>query len=472
MKFIFILGILVILTACAGLKTSPPIHQEFLNDKSFPSLVPQLPDLSSWTLQKLTADPGWNLPTNFLTKNGALWKELEGAIPSYRKVILWKKIQENASDPVEHFWASLGLYREYARAELTDEAIDQLKLAFQDFDLPLVRLEWAWQLFFKKQDQSSAGKLLKGLNRQDFSGEALSRWNFLDLGRHFHWLDWGKSPMDLQISDLQVDHDDLWISTWNGALGRYSLVTGEFTQLLQASTAISPIRLIRLSRYFVYVFRDNRIQRYSKVTGRWKEFELPSDWSGLRVQDVVLTGEDSFFAAHLGRGLWSWKEGQWSDLSKEIPSLFLNALLRRPSQENTGEWLVGTQDQGVLNYSEGQGVRPWPSSGKAPHNITFLRTHQGQVLAGTFGQGLWKIAEDKAEKLADQGFVVCGNSSGDDFWWGTLDDGLQKNWGSSRMSWSVEQGLPQRDVMVMAQWKNEFFLGMTGQGVGVWSDED
>lgn len=468
MKPVTLLCGLLMVIGCAGLKTAPSPHLE-LSPPRTSWEWPSLPPVSSSTIENMGDENGWGQNPRFLTFYGSLWASYHEATTAYRRVYFLKKIQELTQEPLELFWVDIRLYQEYFQAHLIDDALGQLRLAAQNGDGPRIRFEQSWLLFFEKKEPDKIGELLKGLKKENFTGDLLVRWNFLEQARHFRWLDIENSGLDAQISDLQVDYDDLWVSTWNGALGRYSLVSGDYTLFLKASQNVSPIRHIRISKYFVYVFRDNRIQRLSKVTGKWKDFALPEDWSGLRVQDVVLTGEDSFVAAHLGRGLWSWKAGQWTDLSSEIPSLFLNALL--PLAENG--WIVGSQDKGVFHWRPQVDCEVWASQEKnLPVNITFLKKVHDHFLAGTFGQGLWLLSHQHAEKVAEDKFAVCGAIGPSGFWWGTLDSGLKKDWGTKSLSWSVEEGFAGLDVTVMVSWKNEIIMGIPGKGIGVWNDED
>lgn len=445
-------------------RTSPPSPVLGKNSLSWP--LPTIPSWEGQVLVHLDRGGEWGVPGAFLTRWGEAWAQINSGAPDYRRLYLLQKIYQESQEPWERFWAALGVFQIYKKSHLIDGALTWLSLARGLGDSPLLTLEQAWLVNFEKDDRGGALTLVRGLNRSLFSGQARERWNFLDQALHFSWLDRKDWGMDENISDLEVDHDDLWISTWNGALGRLSLASGEFTLLLKPSTAVAPIRFIRISRYFVYVFRDAQIQRYSKVTQNWKNFSLPPDLPGLRLQDVKLTGEDSFFAAHLGRGLWEWKAGQWIDRSAELTSLFLNVII--PGTDGT--WLVGTQDQGILTWSPGTPSTPWAGTGRL--NVTFLRKVGEGLLVGTFGQGLWLWQSSGGQKVSPVAYTTAVTATTGPLWWGTLDQGLHRGWGPGETSWQVAAGFSPRDVTALASWEGKVFMAVPGQGVGVWTDEN
>jgi len=180
-----------------------------------------------------------------------------------------------------------------------------------------------------------------------------------------------------------------------------------------------------------------------------------------------MTGPESFWAAHLGRGLWNWNAGTWKDHSDGSPSTYLNALALY------GEGvLAGSQDRGLLLF-DGTAWPQLPGTGSGPANVSALASEPGgrRVAVGSYGEGPWLWDGGKFERLSGREFVSAVDWAGAEPWWATVDSGLL--WGvvPPLQRLSVADGVASGITSVVSL-AGRVWWGTTGNSLGFWSEYD
>jgi tetratricopeptide (TPR) repeat protein len=378
-------------------------------------------------------------------------------------------LSQEAESSLEKYWADYFLFKIYDQAGLYQEASEWLQKALEDFPNGEDAIQLAWLLLFE-----NTGSKAQALHAyEQAQGKTLSAGSKLleQLVRQklfYRGFSLQKEGLDENVSFLAPDHDDLWVSTWDGGLARYSTATGLWRVWLKPGIEVSPIKYIVVTRWFVYIFRDRVLSRLSKLTETWRDFQLPPDWSGLRVQAVVALSENELLIANLGQGLWKWEEGQWTDLSRFLPSKFINALT--PAQN--GGWWVGTQDQGGGYLDQDFNLfRAWK---EGPKNVTFILARDEDLYVGSFGEGLWIGPAEALRRVKESpAYVVCGllvPESGV-FWGGSFDHGAFSLSKGIVRDYSPDQGFASTDVTSITTVGGALWWGSTDHGLGAWYDD-
>jgi len=391
---------------------------------------------------------------------------LKGTIPTAQKIFPLQLLYSRTSDSNEKFWAAFLLERFYLDAGLTEQARQWRSRALLLRSCDFLLLDELWYLGMIEKDHKAASRLWRQTPLLEL-GDARdrSRLALLRQTLFLSKLDLISQGLDPYVSTLALDRDDLWIGTWNGGLARLSLITGEWLVLEKPKSQIAPVRLLKVTRWFVYVFKEKGFSRYSKVTWGWKDFTYPPDWSGLRIQSVSVQDEEKLWVAHLGQGLWSWDAGQWSPANEGGVSLFVNSVVL----DAQGRQLVGTQDRGL--WIRDQGV--WSPVKDGPTNISAIAlSPTGDLWAvGTWGEGLWLVRNQIWQRLTRTDFVTGIDWNGESPWWGTVDQGLLH--GSQQLSaLGVRDGLQDVGVTAVVTRAGKLYWGTMGQSIGVWSEND
>lgn len=367
-------------------------------------------------------------------------------------------IYRDSSPSEEAIRAAWRLWLAYSRAGLGAEArewLERVRAAAPDSSL--VALEAAWDQRFRLDDPNARGWWPPGglvpPAAEDRPKATLLRQK-LFLGTQ----SLEAVGADNFVSTLTLDRDDLWIGTWNGAVVRWSLVTGELTLLWQPDQVV-PVNRLVATRWFVYAFQDRALLRYSKVTGNWKVFDYPPQWTGLRVTGALATQDEVLDVAYLGQGLWRWERGEWRVLDAAGGGPFVTAL----GAEAEG-WLVGTKDRGLWTYRDGLWTSV-PSRGPAPSNISVLTKGPGGLWAvGTWGEGAWIYDGTMLQPALDHREFVTAATWAQEPLWGVLDQGLV--WAGGSLG--PRDGVP-AEVTGLVVWEGRWFWG-SSQGVVWWSE--
>ncbi len=413
----------------------------------------------------------------FMSNHFEEWKEILTTNSLGKKLVLLQKLALSTKDFPENFWASNFLYSLYFQANIPRKAAHWLQVSLKYYanSEAYVRLAWL-ELFELNKNPEKVQIIFQNADPMTLSPSGKMLYQLVRLNLNYHKLSLDKIGIDSHISDLKIDQDDLWISTWDGGLARYSIPTKTWKVFWKTKAEVSPIKLLCLTKWFVYVFQDTQFSRYSKVTETWRTFSYPVGWGGLRVESVVPLGEENLLLANLGRGLWEWKEGQWTDLSQALPSLYVTAM----SPASQGGWWIGTQDAGGGWLSQDyQRFSPWL---KGPKDVTFILDHQGYLFAGSYGQGLWEGLPSALRRLSNSpSYVVIGllqslpqksslNSDSVVLWGGSLDHGSFRWDGKTWTTYSSNEGFPFTDVTSLAFDGSSIWWGSRNDGVGAWRD--
>ncbi|MEI8092936.1 MAG: hypothetical protein WCG80_01865 [Spirochaetales bacterium] len=458
---------------------APPPHE------SPPALVLRAPVTQAWIPPAFDPEglsfgwvtvPGWPERTgvsgHFWTTERDFWRALFRAdLPLSRRIFPLQARYEQSTDALEKFWAAFYLERAHTDSGLWDSARFWRARAQILVKCDFLALDEIWDLAMIQKNAVEAKEAWRQLRpvylplQGDQSRAALLRQS-LFLGQ----IDLRPQGVDPFVSTLALDQDDLWLGTWNGGLVRRSLATGEWLVLDKPKSQIAPVRLVRVSRFFVYVFKEKSFSRYSKVTLGWKEFPYPPDWPGLRIQDVWVEEDEKFWVAHLGQGLWSWTAGQWQAVVGSNAPQFVNAVV---SDGQGGLW-VGSRDNGLWHWQKDL----WSPVSGGPTNVSAMlapgdgkRTSLWAV--GSWGQGLW-LFDGRGWNLVSGGreFVTAIDWNGTDPWWGTLDEGLWHGQRFPLQHLGIADGIPDAGISALVSRAGRLYWGTTGQSVGVWSEDD
>lgn len=434
--------------------------------------VPTPLDLDSWPFGWVS-DPETtrllDLPERFWSDQKPLWRQfLDSQTPDHRRVSLGEAIARAGSSE-EVLRASWLISQAYARAGLGDQTRKWLDRAAGLVPSPVIALERAWDQGYRLGDLAGARALWPG-------SELL--WPDLDRQRKARLLrqklfggvlSLSRVGADSFVSAQILDRDDLWASTWNGAVVRWSLTTDQLDLVLPAGEAVAPIKLLAATGWFLYAFQEHSLLRYSKVTGTWRSFPYPPGWTGLRVQGAVVEGEESLWVAHLGQGLWRWEKGLWTLVDEGGGGPFLNAL----ASDGQGGFWVGTKDRGLWSWSAGLWRSLPGEAGREPVNVSVIEPDPtGQRwLVGTWGEGTWILEQGRLARWSEEpDYVTAAAWTERGPLWGALDVGLVQGRGSGRTVLGVLDGLPPGGVSSLVTWSGRWIWGTTGQGWGWWTE--
>ncbi len=402
----------------------------------------------------------FGLPEQFWSSHRLRWIEALGAAPAAAAFRLERLFRDSSGD--EAFRAAWRLWLIDTSAGLSDAARGWLDRACELRPNAELALERAWDQAFRLHDlwgaralwaeaataQPSNDRKYRLLRQKLFSGSQ----SLVPIGA------------DDYVSSLELDRDDLWAATWDGAVVRWSLVTGDVELMRPAGDVVSPIRFLAVTGWFVYAFQDKALLRYSKVAGSWRSFPYPAGWNGLRIQGAVADGQESLWVGHLGEGLWRWERGEWKLVDAGGGGPFINALA---SDGQGGLW-IGTKDRGLWSWSDGVWT-PVPSENGAPSNITVIEPSEGVWAVGTWGEGAWLLKNGvlrRAEGNGNEYITAAAWSSGVPIW-GTLDQGV---FSSGRRLGPLD-GVP-AGVSALVAWQGRWLWGTAGQGLGWWSEDE
>lgn len=369
-------------------------------------------------------------------------------------------IYRTSNPSEEAIRAAWRLWLAYSKAGLGADArawLDRVREAVPDS--PLVILETAWDQRFRLDDPEARrwwprGGLAPPADEDRTKAVLLRQKLFLGAQ--------GLEGVgaDNFVSTLVLDRDDLWIGTWNGAVVRWSLVTGELTRLWKPDQ-VAPVTRLVPTRWFIYAFQDKGLLRYSKVTGAWRAFDYPPGWTGLRVTGALASEDEVLDVAYLGQGLWRWERGEWKLLDSGGGGPFVTAL----GKEAEG-WLVGTKDRGLWTYRDGL-WSPVPARGPAPSNISVLaRSPEGVWAVGTWGEGAWVYDGLVLQPVFAHREFVTSAAWDEGALWGVLDQGLV--WAGGGSTLGPRDGVG-AEVTGLVVWEGKWLWG-TGQGVVWWNE--
>ncbi|NNM67032.1 MAG: hypothetical protein HKM06_03345 [Spirochaetales bacterium] len=470
MRYLF-LGCVLLFSSCASqprwLVTpalpSSVLAQVFLPTLSLANLPDKMVDVSSLATKN---GPG----LRFRSVDWEDWARVLSVDASLGlRLVLLKRLSLKADSSLEKYWSDYFLFKIYDQAGLYPEASAWLQKAVQDFPNGDDAIQLAWLMLFENTGtRTQALKVYAQARGQKLSQGPQLLKQLVRQKLFYRRFSLEKEGLDENVSFLARDHDDLWLSTWDGGLARYSTATDQWRVWLKPGAEVSPIKYIVVTRWFVYIFRDRILSRLSKLTETWRNFQLPQDWSGLRVQSVVALGENELLIANLGQGLWKWEEGQWTDLSQALPSKFINAI----AAAQNGGWWIGTQDLGggylTQDFSTFQ---PWENG---PKNVTFILTQKQELYVGSFGEGLWKGTSEELKRVSESpDYVVCGLLVPDSgvFWGGSFDHGAFSLSKQTVRDYSPDQGFDSTDVTSMTLVGGALWWGSTDHGLGAWYDD-
>ena len=416
-------------------------------------------------------------PSRFMSQHFLDWQKIFSTLDLGKKIVLLQHLTNLSHDFPENYWAAKFLYELYFQAHIPQEAERWLFKAKEFYPNSEDAILLAWlQAFELNLDSNQVKKSFDQVDPQQLSPSGRMLYRMVLLKLNFRELSLTNIGLDPHVSDLEIDRDDLWVATWDGGLARYSVPTQTWKVFWKPQTEVSPIKQVCVTKWFVYVFQDAVMSRYSKVTETWRTFSYPEGWGGLRVEAVIPLDEQTLLVAHLGQGLWEWKEGVWNNLSQALPTPFLTAL----SPANQGGWWVGTQDKGGGWLSaDFQNFTPWA---KGPKDVTFILDHKGFLYTGSYGQGLWVgepadlVRLPKAPNYVVKGLLqpVASKSDTKDssvvFWGGTLDHGSFRWDGKTWTTYSSAEGFPFSDVTALAWEGSHVWWGSMNDGLGGWLD--
>jgi len=437
-------------------------------------------DVSPWMVPNFDPDsltfgwvtiPQWPARAAVIGRFWSLEKKnwqlvLGSSLLTAQKIFPLQVLYSQTLDSTEKFWSAFLLERFYLDAGLPAQARQWRSRALLLRSCDFLLLDELWYLAMIQRDQKAAAILWRRNSSLQLSdARDRSRLALLRQTLFLSKIDLPSQGLDSYVSTLSLDLDDLWIGTWNGGLARLSLVSGEWLVLERPKTQVSPLRLIKVTRWFVYAFKEKGFSRYSKVTRGWKDFTYPPNWSGLRIQSVSVQDEEKLWVAHLGQGLWCWDSGQWSPANEAGVSLFVNSVVL----DARGRQLVGTQDNGFWIRDSGE----WTEVKNGPTNISAITpSPSGDTWAiGTWGEGLWLMRNQTWQRLTTNDFVTGIDWNGENPWWGSVDQGLLH--GSQHLSsLGVRDGLQDAGVTALVTRAGRLYWGTMGQSIGVWSEDD
>lgn len=407
------------------------------------------------------------LPPRFWSDQRPLWKELltSDQSPGWRAG-RWEALFHSSGSTEESLRAAWHLAALNSDAGLREEARRWLDVGATLSSDPLLGLERSWDQFFRLQDRAGAIALWPGADHPWPDG-----WEPKAKLLRQRLFSGSVSPesvgADPYFSCQVLDRDDLWGATWNGAVVRWSLVTDQIDLILPAGGSVSPIKLLAASSWFLYAFQDQSLLRYSKVTGTWKSFPYPPGWTGLRIQSVVVEGEESLLVAALGPGLWRWHRGEWALIDEGGGGPFLNAL----ASDGSGGYWVGTKDRGLWGWKDGVWT---PVAGATmPTNISVLEPDPlgRRWFVGTWGEGAWILEGGRLSRWSSgPDYVVAAAWTDQGPLWADLDAGLVWQRGGKREALGVRDGLPPGGVSALTVWEGRWIWGTTGQGWAWWNE--
>jgi hypothetical protein len=419
------------------------------------------PDLEHWPWGWVESDDSpTGLPSRFWSERRAQWREALSAAPSQAAFRLERLYHEAHGD--EAFRAAWLLWQVYSHAGLGEQARVWLDRAADLRHEPSLELERAWDQAYRLHDLWGARSLWAELGPvpADERKYRLLRQK-LFLGTR------SLVPLgaDDYVSSVELDRDDLWAATWDGAVIRWSLVTGDADLIRAAGDTVSPIRCLAVTGWFIYAFQDKALLRYSKVAGTWRTFPYPAGWNGLRIQGAVVEGQETLLVGHLGEGLWRWDRGQWSLVDAGGGGPFINAIA---SDGQGGLW-VGTKDRGLWSWSGGVWSEV-PSENGSPTNISVIEPSPDQTswAVGSWGEGAWVLHSGILSRASGNGTeYITAATWTDRPVWGTLDQGI----------YSVNRVLGPLDgvpvgVSALVAWQGRWIWGTSGQGLGWWSEDE
>jgi hypothetical protein len=359
--------------------------------------------------------------------------------------------------------------------------------ARRDFDMALLRS--AELCLYQQRDAPAARTYLHQIEAENIPSEQLPLLRTMRVRLAWDTLSSEKLGLsDANVSALRVDEDDLWVTTWNGGVARYSVSA----QRAEAFPVPSSPRSIEIATRRVWVGSTEGLAWYGKAKGNWgaeQAFQVPSV---RQVQALKLVG-GALYAGTLGDGLFRLSPSQpdapsaapvWSPVTDgELPGASVTCL---EEPKRGASLYIGTLSHGLVVMDRTGAMKRLsdilPSFSAS--NVTSVHEDSaGRVWIATYGDGLylWMPATQTL-----QHFTKSSGQLGDDWvmaiaetdralYFGTFGGGvsaLQKS--VQEASWhtiGIRDGLASLDVSAIA-WRSPYvFFGTLGAGVSVYDEE-
>jgi hypothetical protein len=341
----------------------------------------------------------------------------------------------------------------------------------------LKEAEKAW---FEKKDRELTRYCLEQITKAEIVDDSeITLYELLCRKVYTRKLIWDNSQLDSRnISRLFLDNDDLWMGTWSGGIGRYSIPLDGLTLFREAKDSLL------VETIYSFLRQDNVIHMagYGPIYGydrRTSLFTTTYPKGPERINGLELYGGE-IFASTVNNGIWvDQGRGNWQKFTVLGNSSLINTLLK----DSKNQLLIGTADRGVLVYD---GIRLINLNSLYPEfqgtNVTTLSEKGDLLMVGTYGEGGYIINRrtgkinfvSKGNENLSSDYVLC-TFIGDNYaYWGTLGGGITayslKDHGQSYFL-GMEEGLLSLDVASLVLYDKQIIAANLGQGLIIIEEE-
>lgn len=335
-------------------------------------------------------------------------------------------------------------------------------------------LKEAEEAWFINENRAYADYCLDRVDHDNLAGERRDLYRLLCQKIYTRYLAWNHDRFPLtNVSALYLDRDDLWIGTWDGGIGRFSLPLGELTVFRESQES--------LSVESVYAFMRKGRTLYAAGYGALYQYDMPTS----TLENLVPLGpsringiarfEDSLFISTLMKGVWYEAGGEvWHVFPLPDGTGMINGLA---ASERC--LFLATAERGLLVYD---GIDTYGLDRIHPdftgRNITSLTVRDDWIIIGSYGEGCWLIDRieggvlhyTRKEGFLESDYVLSTAMSEGYAFFGTLGGGvtafsLDKE--NRRIQLGLEEGLPSRDISALTVYGNSLIAAGLGGGLAI-----
>ncbi|WGK70035.1 hypothetical protein P0082_04020 [Candidatus Haliotispira prima] len=288
---------------------------------------------------------------------------------------------------------------------------------------------------------------------------------------------------DMQVSAMYLDHDDLWLGTWNGGIYRLSLSSGEGFALEADAPSLVPKVVYRIRKsdnaFWFAMHQGLRFYNYQTGAGGW--LQMPGVTGA--VSDF-LENSEGLFVASLTQGAWHRTlAGDISPIGEQLgsgPGIGrdgpVSPVVALAFQNDIG-LILGTAEQGAFRRKNSV-VEPLqnlePTLGQLKH-VNHIVNDGSSLWFASAGEGLfrWNYQNSQTYRISSESFLLRSDRisallhSGDWVFLGDDRGGLagyhleDQKW----YMWDSGRNLEFSDISTIAYRNGELFYSTLAGGV-------
>lgn len=387
----------------------------------------------------------------------------------------WKEIYSESFEGLDWTRAYFEVGLEYYEKEMEMIALKAFLKGFGVFGQSPYKYRCAYYVAKIMYNQNKRESALYHINRalKGFKGDDEWTQKALELKKRISWqyISSYEGLPDDSISDIVFDGDDVWIGMWTGGVAWFtrSAQTIMLFRYKPGGLISDHVRDIAIVGNYVWVGTYGGLCRFNKQNGKWDQPFSPLKNVAIKKLEVI---GNYLYVATLGKGLYylNLKTGEWTHYFDKAP--YITDIIKVGNQ-----LYISTLNKGLYYSKKGKFYSLLNGI-----SVKALAQMNGEVWAGTFGKGIYKI-DSKSHKISKHLTKKNGLSSdyieamanlGNKMIIGTLEGGVCVYNKDSQTYHTIKvlNGLPSNDVVRIAVEKSYLWFGTLSGGIGILLTED